>query len=104
MFEKIAAEMARYSDWIDAVCIQRAGEPLLDKKLGSRIQILKEAGIKKITMSTNASLLTQEKSVELLEAGLLQSLDRRDGLVRRRKASEQFRHQRVPAFASWSWK
>ena len=45
LFEKIATELTVYSGWIEAVCIQRAGEPLLDKKLGPRIRRLKEAGI-----------------------------------------------------------
>jgi len=70
LFEKIVSELAGYSHWIEAVCIQRAGEPLLDKKLGPRIKMLKDAGIKKVTMSTNASQLNQDKAIELLEAGL----------------------------------
>ena len=70
LFEKIVSELAQYADWIEAVCIQRAGEPLLDKKLGARIRRLKEIGIKKITMSTNASLLSEKKATEILDAGL----------------------------------
>ena len=70
LYEKVVSQLSEHSDWIVAVCIQRAGEPLLDKKLVARIRRLKEAGIKKITMSTNASMLTREKATQLLEAGL----------------------------------
>jgi radical SAM protein with 4Fe4S-binding SPASM domain len=70
LFDKIVEEMSGYSDWIENVCIQRAGEPLLDKKIVRRVKHVKEAGIKSISMSTNISLLTESKSRELLEAGL----------------------------------
>jgi len=70
LFEKIASELSEYADWIEVVCIARAGEPLLDKKIVQRTRRLKEAGIKKISMSTNVSMLTEKKAVDLLEAGL----------------------------------
>ena len=41
LFNKIANEMKKYSDLIVSVAIQRAGEPLLDKKIGSKISMLK---------------------------------------------------------------
>ena len=70
LFDKLVEELADYSSWIAAVCIQRAGEPLLDKQIVPRTRRLKDAGIKKVTMSTNASMLTEKKATELLEAGL----------------------------------
>lgn len=70
LFEKIAEEMSDYSDWIEFVSIQRAGEPLLDKKIVPRVKRLKDAGIKHVTMSTNASFLGEDKSRQLLDAGL----------------------------------
>ena len=70
LFEKIAHELHKYAHWIEKVTIQRSGEPLLDKKIGPRIKRLKDAGIKIISCSTNASMLTREKSTEILEAGL----------------------------------
>ena len=70
LFEKIASEMSDYSDWINVVMVQRAGEPLLDKKIVSRVQRLKDANIKVVSMSTNASMLSRQKSEELLNAGL----------------------------------
>jgi len=70
LYDKIIDDMSQYSDWIKAVCIQRAGEPLVDKKISFRIQQLKNIGIKKVNMSTNVSLLTERKARELFEAGL----------------------------------
>ena len=70
LFEKIARELEDFAHWIRWVCIQKAGEPLLDKKIAKRIRRLKDGGIKTVTMSTNASALTEKKGRELLEAGL----------------------------------
>lgn len=70
LFERIVSQMAEHKDWIENVCIQRAGEPLIDKKLGKRIRRLKELGIRKVNLSTNASLLTESKAEELLTEGL----------------------------------
>jgi len=70
LYHKIVEEVSDYSDWIEFVCLQRDGEPLLDKKIVNRVSLMKEAGIKKVTFSTNASRLFKEKSRELLESGL----------------------------------
>ena len=70
LFDKITEELGNYSDWIKFVCLQRAGEPLLDKKIANRVYKMKKVGIKQVTFSTNASRLFKEKSRELLESGL----------------------------------
>ncbi|MCH7954268.1 MAG: radical SAM protein [Candidatus Marinimicrobia bacterium] len=70
LFDKIVDEIAPYSDWINFVTVQRAGEPLMDKNIAKHISKLKAAGIKKVLMSTNASLLTDKKAREILDAGL----------------------------------
>lgn len=70
LFEKIALELSLYAGWIRVVAIQRAGEPLLDKKIVSRVRRLKQAEVKNVSMSTNISMLTEDKAIELLEAGL----------------------------------
>jgi len=70
LFDKIVEEISDYSDWIQTINIQRAGEPTLDKKMGQRIKKLSDIGIKTITMSTNAERLFKEKSKEYLGAGL----------------------------------
>ncbi|MFH1358701.1 MAG: radical SAM protein [archaeon] len=70
LFSKMTNEMKNYSDWIERVCLSRNGEPLLDPKLIQRIKMLKQAGIKEVSFSTNASLLDEEKSNALIQAGL----------------------------------
>ncbi len=70
LFEKFADEVKGYRDWIETVCLNRDGEPTLDKYLVKRVKMLKDAGIKKVTFATNAQKLTPKLSKELLEAGL----------------------------------
>ncbi len=70
LFEKIAKELEEYAEWITFVDVQRVGEPLLDKKLPAKISRLKEAGIKCVIFSTNASLLSEDIAERLLDAGL----------------------------------
>lgn len=70
LFSKISEEMRNYSTWINSVCLSRNGEPLLDKNLVDKIRILKGYGIKDVTFSTNASLLNEYRSIELIESGL----------------------------------
>lgn len=70
LYDKIVEELADYSNWIEFIAVQRAGEPLLDKKIAKRIHQLKQIGIKCVSLSTNASLLDENKANQLLEAGL----------------------------------
>jgi len=70
LFSRIVGEVKHYNDWIERVCLSRNGEPLLDKKLPERIKAIKEAGIKYVTFSTNASLLNEEKTRALISSGL----------------------------------
>lgn len=70
LFEKIAEELADHKDWIRMVDIQRAGEPLLDKKLPKKVKRIKDAGIRFVTISTNGSLLDEKRGRALLEAGI----------------------------------
>src|SRR5262245_22906820 len=55
LWEKIAAELIEWRDWLRFVDLQRAGEPLLDKKIYKRIKRLKDGGIKHVAIATNAS-------------------------------------------------
>ena len=70
LFDKIVDEMSDYTDWIEFVAVQRAGEPLVDKNIASRIRKLKDIRIKHVSMSTNASLLNERRAREILDAGL----------------------------------
>lgn len=70
LFAKIAADIVAHADEVKRVSLYRDGEPLLDKKLAKRTAILKDGGVKQVSISTNVSLLSEKKSIDLLEAGL----------------------------------
>lgn len=70
LFDKIVLELQEYTNWIEAISLNSDGEPLIDKKIGNRIKQLKDIGVKKVFISTNAKLLSKEKSEELLKAGI----------------------------------
>ena len=70
LWNKIANELVEWKDWIRFADLQRAGEPLLDKKIYNRVRQLKEGGIRHIALSTNASGLNERNARALLEAGI----------------------------------
>lgn len=70
IFEKIVNELKYHTDHVRRVTAQGYGEPLLDRKLPFRIARLKEIGIREVFISTNASLLDEEKARGILESGL----------------------------------
>lgn len=70
IFEKIVKELKHHTNHVRRVTPQGYGEPILDKKLPSRIAQLKDAGIPEVFISTNASLLNEERSRAILESGL----------------------------------
>jgi|SRR5690554_5439312 len=55
---------------VNEVEICGVGEPLLHKNVAEYIKRLKSIGIKRVKMTTNASLLTKDKAKELVESGL----------------------------------
>lgn len=70
IFGKIADEIGEHRDEVRRVALYRDGEPLLDKKLAARVFALKDREVKRVGISTNAALLTEEKAEALLLAGL----------------------------------
>ncbi len=70
LFDKFCSEISEFPHWIDTVCLNRDGEPTLDKKITERVRKVKEIGIKKVTLSTNAELLNETLARNLIEAGL----------------------------------
>ncbi len=55
---------------IHCLHLHNFGEPLLDRRLAERIKLAKEVGLNRVKIFTNGSLLTEEKSGELIRAGL----------------------------------
>jgi len=70
LFLKIVDELAIHNDKIRTITLCRDGEPLLDKALEKKIQMLKKAGINNVVFSTNASLLDERRGLSLLDSGL----------------------------------
>ena len=70
VFNKISDDLIENKKYLKRVTLHRDGEPLLDKKLPMRIAKFKENGINSTSIATNASLLNEKKSRELLEAGI----------------------------------
>ena len=53
LFIKFVNEVKPYSEWIKSISMFGDNEPLLDKRLPERVGLLKEKGIKFVTLSTN---------------------------------------------------
>ena len=70
LLDKIASELAQYSGHVEKVKLYLDCEPLLDRNLHLKIARLKDAGIKKVNIASNASILTTRRATDLINAGL----------------------------------
>ena len=70
VWNKISDDIIKNKNHIKRVSLYRDGEPLIDKKMASRIHKLNKNGIKNTSIATNVSLLNEKKAIDLLEAGL----------------------------------
>lgn len=70
LFEKLIEEISEHKETVKRVHLHNYGEPLLDRELSRRIKLAKDYGIRHTYFVTNASLLSKEKSREIIEAGL----------------------------------
>ena len=70
LFNKFVDEVKLYKDWIEIICLNRDGEPTLDKNLHIKVKKLKDVGIKKVRFVTNAQNLTPEFAKRVLKAGI----------------------------------
>lgn len=82
LFAKLVADVAEHAGWVDTVCLNRDGEPTLDKKIAPRVKAMKDAGVKKVTFATNGELLTPELTERLLDAGLDDVMISIDGITK----------------------
>ena len=67
-YRKLIDEGEKYK--LPSVKLMFLGEPLAHPDLGKQIKYAKEAGVLDVIFNTNATLLTKEKSHEILEAGI----------------------------------
>ena len=68
LFKRIIDDAARIG--VPTVKLNRFGESLLHPELPEMIRYAKERGIPRVHLTSNATLLTEEKSRQLIEAGL----------------------------------
>jgi radical SAM protein with 4Fe4S-binding SPASM domain len=70
VFKRISEELIENKRFLKRVSLYRDGEPLIDKKLPSRVNKFFEAGIKNTSIATNVSLLNESRSRDLLKSGI----------------------------------
>ena len=71
LYKKIIDDISEFDTPIKTLRLYKDGEPLLNKRFPEMIKYAKDKGVaEKIDTTTNASLLTNERSLALIEAGL----------------------------------
>jgi len=70
LFTKIVDDLKQYTNTIQQVDLFGLGEPLLDKNIYEKIQLLKSNGFHNVGISSNCDLLDEESQVKLLQTGL----------------------------------
>jgi len=70
LFDKYVEEVSQYNTWIEIICLNRDGEPTLDRDIANKIKKLKDVGIKKVRFVTNGQNLTEELSKSVLLSGI----------------------------------
>jgi MoaA/NifB/PqqE/SkfB family radical SAM enzyme len=82
IFDKLLGELAENAEHVRWVSLGGNGEALADSGLEDKVARLKQAGIRRVHVTTNASLLTEARAEGLLRAGIdyvgisLDSLDK----------------------------
>jgi MoaA/NifB/PqqE/SkfB family radical SAM enzyme len=71
LYDKIIMDIDEFDKPIKVLRLYKDGEPLLNKNLGQMIRKAKTSkNIMTVDTTTNASLLTEERGIELVDAGL----------------------------------
>lgn len=83
LYAKFVNEVAGYADWVETVCLNRDGEPTLDKNLPKRVKMLKDVGIRKVTFATNGQLLLPRLVHQLIDARLDDIMVSIDGVAKK---------------------
>lgn len=68
LFKKIIDEGA--DNGLCSIKTQYRGEPLIDHRMAEMVKYAKDMGVIEVMFNTNATQLTEEKSIALIEAGL----------------------------------
>ena len=71
LYKKIVDDLREFEKPVKVLRLYKDGEPLLNRHFGEMIRYAKKSRLcDRVDTTTNASLLTQEKSLEIIEAGL----------------------------------
>lgn len=70
VYTHILEKFKPYRDQLQYLTLHGLGEPLLDKHLPQKIEIAKKMGFKSIGFATNCTELSEQKSYDLINAGL----------------------------------
>lgn len=71
LYKKIIDDICKFEDKVKVIRLYKDGEPLLNKYFPDMVRYAKESGCcDRVDTTTNASLLTQEKAIQVAEAGL----------------------------------
>ena len=70
LFCKIIDEIAAHGDFVEKVMLYLDCEPLMAKHIAAKVAQAKAAGIKNVNIASNASILSEKRIHELLDAGL----------------------------------
>ena len=89
LFDRIIAECGLHG--CREIHLHNFGEPLLDPRLPERVAQAKAAGIRKVKIFSNGSLLTEQRTRQLIDAGLDELKISFDGATR-----EEFERIRPP--------
>jgi radical SAM protein with 4Fe4S-binding SPASM domain len=70
LYEKTIDDMREFAP-VKSLKMYLLGEPLLNKNLGRMIRMAKDAGVaERIEVTSNASMLTRDRAIEMIESGL----------------------------------
>ena len=81
-FEKFVDDLIPFKEHFDYITLHCNGEPLMDKHLHEKVRYLKDNGFRGTGFATNGSMLTEKRSIELIEAGLDTIIVSLDGITK----------------------
>lgn len=71
LYKKIIDDLAEFEDKIKVIRLYKDGEPLLNKHFPEMVRYAKQSGAcERVDTTTNASLLTEDLAIKIVESGL----------------------------------
>lgn len=71
LYKQIIDSLKEFSEKIKVIRLYKEGEPLLNPRFADMVRYAKESGYcERVDTTTNASMLTHERSLEIIDAGL----------------------------------